>query len=116
MNENDFYNRYVRFDQEQDEAERDLLTHYIEKQFFKLYHDRPIIIYTRHGFYAQFRLNGIEVDLYYRKMNGIYEVDYSKRYNINDFFKEEYEFDNIDDVITIIDDIINTLVPPKIYY
>ena len=46
MNENDFYNRYVRFDQEQDEAERDLLTHYIEKQFFKLYHDEPIIILT----------------------------------------------------------------------
>jgi hypothetical protein len=116
MNENDFYNRYVRFDQEQDEAERDLLTHYIEKRFFKLYHDRPTIIYTRHGFYAHFRLPGIDVDLYYRKMNGIYEVDYSKGYDEGGFFKEEYEFDTIDDVLTMIDDIINTLLPPIIYY
>jgi len=49
-------------------------------------------------------------------MNDIYEVDYEKIYNINDFFKEEYEFDNINDVITMFDDIINTMLPPKIYY
>lgn len=98
--------------------ERDILILYIGTQFRIKYRYIPSISYTRTGFILFILFNNIRIDVIFRKLSDhVYEIDYLKRYTIDedDYFEERYKFNNFDAVINFFDDIINELMPPRIF-
>lgn len=71
--------------------------------------DGLLVILTKH-------LTSIQLNI---TKKSFYYIHYMKFFNIhqgdNDYISEDFVFDNIEEVIQFIDDIFNTIIPPRIY-